>query len=92
MLANVLFFLFGAGASKHDGNGFPAPMKPSLLKFVLTTDLTLFTAACAGSLAAAGSTARIALSLLFAAGCMIGAIEGVPAFVTAIKSLMGQDA
>ena len=38
MFANLLFFVLGAAKAKHDGDGLPAPIKPGLAKFVLTTD------------------------------------------------------
>ena len=88
MAANLLFFLLGAAEAKHDAEGRPAPIKPSLAKFVLTTDAVLLAAALLGSLAAAGTLASAIGSYVFAAGCVIGAVEGAPKTVTAIRGLL----
>ena len=88
MAANVLFFLLGAAEAKHDGDGRSAPIKASLVKFILTTDVVLFMAALLGSLAPAASLGRAAGSYVFAAGCLIGAAEGAPKTATALKKLL----
>ena len=62
MAANVAFFLLGAGETKHDEIGVPAPMKPGLQTFVLTTDAVLMGAALCGALAPVGSLGRAAAS------------------------------
>ena len=87
MAANVAFFLLGAGETKHDGIGVPAPMKPGLQTFVLTTDAVLMGAALCGALAPVGSLGRAAASGVFATGCLIGAAEGVPKTAKALSSL-----
>ena len=50
MAANVAFFLLGAGDTKHDEIGVPAPMKPGLQTFVLTvsagTNMLILTRSC----------------------------------------------
>ena len=88
MAANVAFFLLGAGNAKHDKDGLPAPMKRELQKFVLTTDLVLFGAAFARALAPAGSMGRAVLAGIFSAGCLIGAVEGVPMTVASLRALL----
>ena len=88
MATNLLFFLLGAAEAKHDGDGRPAPIKPSLAKFVLTTDAVLLGAALGGSLAAAGTLGRSIGSYVFSAGCLIGALEGAPKTATALKKLL----
>ena len=55
--------------------------------FVLTTDLVLLAAALGGALAAAGSVGRATASYVFSAGCLIGAAEGAPKSVAALKKL-----
>ena len=87
MAANVGFFLLGAGGAKHDANGLPAPMTPQLGKFVLITDIVLMGSAVAGACAPVGSTLRATFACLFAVGCLIGAVEGVPKTVIALKAL-----
>ena len=69
------FFLLGAAAAKHDGDGLPAPIKPGIAKFVLITDTVLMFSAFAAALATLLQTIS---ACLFAAGCMIGAVEGTP--------------
>ena len=85
MAANVAFFLLGAGAAKHDNRGLPAPMKPQLVLFILTTDLVLFGGALLGALAPKASFFRAFFSCIFAAGCLIGAVEGAPKTFRAAK-------
>ena len=84
MLANVLFFLMGAGKAKHDDEGRPAPMKPALQQFVLTTDCVLLAAALLGALLHSSLVGALG-AYLFSAGCLIGAVEGVPKTAAAIK-------
>ena len=87
MAANVAFFLLGAGDSKHDEVGVIAPMTHKLKKFVLTTDLVLLGAALLGATLAnpLGSIG----AYVYAAGCLIGAAEGVPKTVAALMALSG---
>ena len=85
MAANVGFFLMGAAGAKHDDAGVPAPMKPSLAKFVITTDVVLL---CAAAIGAALPFGRFAGSCLFTAGCLIGAVEGAPLWLKSIKGLL----
>ena len=59
-------------------------MRPGLLKFVLTTDLVLMGAALLGALSGSASIGRRVGSYVFAAGCMIGAAEGVPNTIKAL--------
>ena len=75
MAANVAFFVLSASDAKHDDLGLPAPMKPGLQTFVLTTDAVLMCAALCGALAPAGSICRAAASGVFATGCLIGAAK-----------------
>lgn len=86
MAANVLFFLFGAAEVRHDAQGSRAPMPPGTAKFVLVTDTVLFGAAMLASIF--GSTTRTVGSFVFAAGCLIGAVEGAPKTAAALKSLL----
>ena len=88
MAANVAFFLMGAGQAKHDASGLPAPMKPTLQRFVLTTDVVLFSCAFVAALSPPASTARTVTSCIFALGCLIGAAEGAPMTVAALKRLV----
>lgn len=87
MGAQVAFFALGAAESKHDAAGLPAPMKSETRSFVLVTDAVLFGAALLASLSCAGSAARTVGSGVFAAGALIGAAEGVPKTVAALKGL-----
>jgi hypothetical protein len=89
MGANVGFLALGSGDAKHDDDGLPAPMKPGLYKLVLGTDVVLLSACLAGVTAAAGSARLAVASYVFSAGCLIGAAEGVPKFISAVKGLVG---
>ena len=84
MLANVLFFAGGAGAAKHDMDGRPAPIKPSLLRFVFAVDSVLFGAAALAAASPVGSLVRAVGSYIFCVGCLIGAVEGFPQWLKAI--------
>lgn len=88
MAANLLFFLLGAVDAKHDFDGLHTPIKPSLAKFVLTTDAILLGAALLGSFCSTGSAGRAIGSYIFSAGCMIGAVEGAPKTASALKRLL----
>ena len=70
--------------AKHDDDGVPAPMKPKLKRFVLITDTVLFAAAASAYAGLAPAAAWV-----FAAGCMIGAVEGAPQWLKAVKGLVG---
>ena len=61
-------------------------MTPALVKFVLTTDLVLFGAALLAAIAGAGR-ARTVSALVLCVGMLIGAVEGVPKTVAALKAL-----
>jgi len=88
MAANLLFFLLGAAPAKHDADGRQQPIKPGVAKFVLITDAVLTAAALLGSMCAAGTAGRAVGSYVFAAGCMIGAVEGFPLTLAAVRKLM----
>ena len=64
-------------------------MKPSLFKFVLATDVVLLSACVVGALSAASPGRLAVASYVFSVGCLIGAAEGVPKFVSAVKGLLG---
>jgi len=87
MAANVLFFLLGAAEAKHDVDGRPAPIKASVARFVLITDGVLLSGALLGALCGAGSVGRAVGSYVFAAGCLIGAAEGAPKTIAAVRKL-----
>lgn len=88
MAANVLFFIGGAAAAKHDKDGLPAPIKPSLVKFIAGVDSILLLAACFASKCATGTLGHAIGSYVFAAGCMIGAAEGLPKTVATVQKLI----
>lgn len=88
MGANVLFFALGAGAANHDKDGVPAPKKPQLVRFILITDLVLLFGALLGAAAPLGSTTRAFGASLFALGALIGAVEGAPKLIEAVKSAL----
>ena len=89
MAANVGFLALGSGPAKHDDDGLPAPMKPSLFKFVLATDVVLLSACVVGALSAASPGRLAVASYVFSVGCLIGAAEGVPKFISAVKGVLG---
>ena len=62
-------------------------MPPGTAKFVLGTDMVLFGAAMLASVFG-GSMVRTVGSFVFATGCLIGAAEGAPKTVAALKSLL----
>jgi len=88
MASNVLFFKLGAGECKHDKDGKPAPIKRELLPVIQAVDFALCCAASAAALCAAGSLGRAIASYVFAAGCLVGAVEGMPKTLVAIKGLV----
>ena len=45
---------------------------------MLITDCVLFASALLGALSPAGTLGRVVGSCLFSAGCLIGAVEGLP--------------
>lgn len=71
------FFALGAGKAKHDGDGSPAPLQPKTARFVLITDAILLFATLLGCACGVGTTGRSIGSNVFAAGCLIGAVEGL---------------
>ena len=79
----------GAAAAKHDADGLPAPIKPGVAKFVLATDAVLMSAALLGAVSGPGSLGRAVGSRVFAAGCLVGAVEGAPKTIAALKGLLG---
>ena len=87
MAANLLFFLMGAAPAKHDGDGRPKPIPPKTAKFVLIVDAVLTAAALVASACTAGSLGRAVGSYTFVAGCMIGAVEGTPLTIAALRKL-----
>ena len=89
MTANVAFFLLGAGDSKHDLVGVIAPMNAKQKQIVLSTDLVLLGAAYVGASLwwnPLGSFGKY----VYATGCLIGAAEGLPKTVAAVKALAGR--
>lgn len=81
-----------AAPPPHSQRGLPAPMRPQLQKFVLSTDIVLCASALVASALAPGSAGRAATSGVFVAGCMIGAVEGVPKTVAALQALLSRPA
>lgn len=86
MATNVAFCLLGGLSAKHDGDGVPAPTKPKLQKFILTTDSVLLSAALIGALSGSAVAAYV-----YSAGALIGAAEGAPQFVSTVKGLVGTE-
>ena len=86
MAANVLFFALGAGDANHNQDGVPEPKKPQLTRFIVTTDIVLMLAALLGAVSALGTTSRAIGSSVFAAGALIGAVEGVPKTLQTLKN------
>ena len=67
----------------------PLSLCPLRNQFVLGTDVILLSACVVGMTAAAGSARLAVASYIFSAGCLIGAAEGVPKFISAVKGLVG---
>lgn len=88
MGANVAFFLAGAGPAKHDPDGRPAPIKPAVLRFVVAADALIFCGALVGALATPSSMVRTVGLWTFVGGATIGAVEGLPKFASALKSIL----
>jgi hypothetical protein len=87
MAANAAFFFVGAGKSRHDIDGKPAPMTDAASGAILAVDLTLTGTALLGAASVAGSTRRAVCSWIYAAGALIGAAEGIPAFVASLRRI-----
>ena len=88
MATNVAFCLLGGLSAKHDMDGIPAPTKPKLQKFILTTDSVLLCAALLGALSGPGATVA---AYVYSAGALIGAVEGAPQFMATVKGLLGSE-
>ena len=89
MVANMAFFLCGAGGAAHDDAGLPAPMAESASRAVLVVDTALSAAALLGASSLVGSTRRTLCAYIFSAGALIGAAEGLPKFVGGLAALLG---
>jgi hypothetical protein len=76
MGANMAFFICGGGQAIHDSDGAPAPMPVPLTMTVLTIDTVLTTAALLAASAPIESTRRAICGGVFAAGTLMGALEG----------------
>jgi hypothetical protein len=85
MGANMAFFISGGGQAKHDSDGAPAPMPAQLAMTVLTIDTVLTTAALLAASAPIESTRRAICGGVFAAGTLMGALEGVATLVSSKK-------
>jgi hypothetical protein len=91
MATNVLLFLLGGGNAKHDDRGLPVPIKPSVQRFVLTTDAIIMSAVAAAAMSPPGSAIRSLGALLFVAGCLIGTAEGLPQTIATLKALASSE-
>jgi hypothetical protein len=85
MGANMAFFLCGGGGAIHDSDGAPAPMPANMALTVLTIDTVLTAAALLAASAPAESTRRAICGGIFAAGTLIGALEGVATMFSSKK-------
>jgi hypothetical protein len=77
MGANMAFFLCGGGGAIHDSTGAPAPMPANLAFIVLSIDTVLTAAALLAASAPVASTRRAICGGIFAAGTLMGALEGL---------------
>jgi hypothetical protein len=89
MVANMAFFLCGAGGARHNDQGLPAPMSGSASAAILLVDTALSAAALLGASSPIGSTRRAKCACLFSAGAFLGAAEGLPTFVGGLTALLG---
>jgi hypothetical protein len=85
MGANMAFFLCGGGQAIHDSDGAPAPMPAQLALTVLTIDTVLTAAALLAASAPIESTRRAICGGVFAAGTLMGALEGVATLFSSKK-------
>lgn len=85
MGANMAFFLCGGGQAMHDSDGAPAPMPAKLALTVLMIDTILTAAALLAASAPIESTRRAICGGVFAAGTLMGAMEGVATLFSSKK-------
>jgi len=90
MAGNMCFWIAGAGAARHDGEGKHAPVPDKLVRIIFTADALLFSALLTGAISPAQSTSRAACSAVFAVGAMAGVFENIAKFIKALPgSLIG---
>jgi hypothetical protein len=85
MGANMAFFLCGGGQAIHDSDGAPTPMPAQLALTVLTIDTVLTAAALLAASAPIESTRRAICGGIFAAGTLMGALEGAATLFSSKK-------
>lgn len=86
MAANVAFFLAGAGGVRHDDDGTYDPMPSGASRAVCMIDAILCASALVAARSPIGSTRRAVGAGIFAAGAIIGALEGAASLVKASSS------
>jgi len=87
MATNVFLSAFGAYKVKHNEEGLPTPMSPLALRMILIIDTSVCGAALLGAVANAQSRYHAIGACLYSIGAIVGAWEGAPAFVSAVKNL-----
>uniref|UniRef100_A0A6U3QYH9 Uncharacterized protein n=2 Tax=Ditylum brightwellii TaxID=49249 RepID=A0A6U3QYH9_9STRA len=84
----VLFFLAGAGRSRHDGEGAWIPIPSNVSTMATSIDATLCYAAFVASRSPVDSTKFIVAASIYSVGTAIGALEGIPKFLKVLKGLV----
>ena len=86
--SSLLFFLTGAGRSHHDPDGQWHPLPVPAVTGVFLINIILFGAAWVAASASASSARGAAR--LYAAGAIVGSLEGIPQFMQAIQQQLSE--
>ena len=86
--SSLLYFLTGAGRSHHDPDGQWHPLPVPAVTGVFLINIILFGAAWVAASASASSARGAAR--LYAAGAIVGSLEGIPQFVQAIQQQLSE--
>ena len=89
--ASLLYFLTGAGRSHHDPDGQWHPLPAKAVTGVFLINIILFGAAWVAASASSSSSYALGAAQLYAAGAIVGSLEGIPQFVKASQQQLKRD-
>jgi len=84
MASSMMYFITGAGRSNHDHDGNWKPLSDKTVTRVLTMNAILCGAALVAASASLDSTKLNVAARIYAAGAIVGSLEGIPQFIKAI--------
>ena len=88
--ASLLYFLTGAGRSHHDPDGQWHPLPAPAVTGVFLVNVILFGAAWVAASASSSASSARGAARLYAAGAIVGSLEGIPQFVQAIQQQLSE--